>query len=146
MIASLDVIDSMHAGKIKQQDCDAVNSGAISEEVGRCSTNHLGQPRDDCDLLRVGDLIWSVPLSFPISDRLAHSMSWAVTRALSDGMFEAAKESGPNKAAFPVTQCTHTEDRSETDGHLAGFLCLLARCTAASASSQPHQPSLRARL
>ncbi|CAE7211876.1 GLR2.2 [Symbiodinium natans] len=116
MIASLDVIDSMHAGKIKQQDCDAVNSGAISEEVGRCSTNHLGQPRDDCDLLRVGDLIWSVPLSFPISDRLAHSMSWAVTRALSDGMFEAAKESGPNKAAFPVTQCTHTEDRSETDG------------------------------
>ena len=69
MIVSEDVINSMHAGNIHQQDCDAVNSGSITEELGRCMNNHRDEPRNDCELIRVGDLLWSVPLSFPISDR-----------------------------------------------------------------------------
>ncbi|CAE7313324.1 GLR3.4 [Symbiodinium sp. CCMP2592] len=118
MIVSEDIISSLHAGLIQQADCDDVNAGRVSEEVGRCTTTETnpGNARNDCELLRVGDLLWSVPLSFPISDRLAHGMSWAVTQAITAGLFERAKDSELNKEAFPLSQCTVVEDRSEEDG------------------------------
>ena len=120
MIVSEDIINSLHGGLIQQADCDDVNAGRVSEEVGRCTTTETnpGNARNDCELLRVGDLLWSVPLSFPISDRLAHGMSWAVTQALTAGLFERAKDSELNKEAFPLSQCTVVEDRSEEDGPL----------------------------
>ncbi|CAE7434546.1 unnamed protein product [Symbiodinium necroappetens] len=118
MIVSEDIITSLHAGLIQQADCDDVNAGRVSEEVGRCTTTETnsGNARNDCELLRVGDLLWSVPLSFPISERLAHGMSWAVTQAITAGLFERAKDSELNKEAFPLSQCAVVEDRSEEDG------------------------------
>ena len=68
MIVSEDIIGSMHAGTIQEGDCEDVRSGSITEEVGRCESTHRGVPRNDCDLIKVGDLLWSVPLSFPISE------------------------------------------------------------------------------
>ena len=120
MIVSEDIITSLHAGLIQQADCDDVNAGRVSEEVGRCTTTETnsGNARNDCELLRVGDLLWSVPLSFPISERLAHGMSWAVTQAITAGLFERAKDSELNKEAFPLSQCAVVEDRSEEDGPL----------------------------
>ena len=80
-------IDMMHADKIRQKDCHDVENG-VPEEVARCEADFRGNKRDDCNLLRVGGLLWSVPLSFPVSDKIAHSMGWAVTTTLSAGLME----------------------------------------------------------
>ena len=78
MVVSQEIINSMHAGNIREQDC---NSG-LSEDISRCNYDNFGNRRDDCNFIRAGDLLWSVPLSFPVGDRIAHSMSWAFTSGL----------------------------------------------------------------
>ena len=106
------------SGNVKEEDCADVASGSITEDVGRCQTDYTGRPRDDCEFMKVGDLIWSIPVSFPVSDRMLHTMSWAFTYALSNGVMEDMKRL--NSDLFPVSQCEAVEDRSEEDGlHLA---------------------------
>mmetsp|Transcript_54149 Transcript_54149/g.127272 ORF Transcript_54149/g.127272 Transcript_54149/m.127272 type:complete len:653 (-) Transcript_54149:170-2128(-) len=114
LIMSQISIDSMHAGKLREHDCNAVTSGSISEEEGRCERDFLGNPRNDCNLMRVGDLLWSVPISFPVSERIAHSMSWAVTYAMTNGLMEEMKKL--NTDFFPVSHCDVEEERTEEDG------------------------------
>ncbi|CAE7862614.1 GLR3.4 [Symbiodinium sp. KB8] len=114
LIMSQVSIDSMHAGLLREHDCNAVASGSISEEEGRCERDFLGNPRDDCNLMRVGDLLWSVPISFPVGERMAHSMSWAVTYAMTNGLMEEMKKL--NREVFPVSHCDVEDERTEEDG------------------------------
>jgi len=103
MILSQDVIDMLLGGKVREADCEQVAQGSITAEEGRCETDHLGVERNDCNFIRVGDLLWSVPLSFPISERLAHSVSFAVTRGLTQGMMKDAQVANSN--LFPKSIC-----------------------------------------
>eukprot|EP00439_Symbiodinium_sp_Y106_P060667 s4361_g9.t1 len=81
MVLSEDVINSLFAGKVRDADCQ------VPESEGFC-----GDPLRDCNFIRVGGLLWSVPLSFPINERMAHSLSWAFTAAITRGVFEDMKK------------------------------------------------------
>lgn len=106
-------IDSLHAGNIQKADCQAVADGTLTEEEASCSLGLASLPRNDCDLLRVGDILVSVPVAFPVSGRVAHSLSWALTRHASLGGFDEAIRL--NADTFPVTKC-EIEQSSEEDG------------------------------
>ncbi|CAE7036079.1 GLR3.2 [Symbiodinium natans] len=114
VIMSQVAIDTMHAGQLQERDCNAVASGSITEEVGRCERDSFGNPRNDCNLIRVGDVLWSVPISFPVSARMAHSMSWAFTYAMTNGLMEEMKKL--NADVFPVPHCSVEDERSDEDG------------------------------
>ncbi|CAJ1438282.1 unnamed protein product [Effrenium voratum] len=114
MILSQDVINLLQSGDIQRQDCAAVQSGEITEDEGRCQTDHLGNDRDDCTFLQVGNLLWSVPIALPLSERVAHSLSWALTFGLARGLWQEALMLNAN--AFPKSQCEEEVERSEMDG------------------------------
>lgn len=73
-----------------------------------------------CEHRQVGDMLWSIPVSFPISPRLLHTMSWAFMYALSAGAMEQSLR--VNADVFPVSLCKPVETRSVEswmfhDGH-----------------------------
>ncbi|CAE7031211.1 GLR3.4 [Symbiodinium natans] len=114
MVVSQDVIDSLHAGYIKEQDCNEVQvTQTVTEDEGRCETDYLGRTRDDCNFIRVGEMLWSVPLSFPVSEKLLHSLSWAFTTGLTDGLLEEVKGNKLNKDGFPVPNCAAEEGNDD---------------------------------
>ena len=63
-----------------------------------------------CEHRQVGDMLWSIPVSFPISPRLLHTMSWAFMYALSAGAMEQSLR--VNADVFPVSLCKPVETRS----------------------------------
>ena len=74
MVLSEDVINSLFGGKLREADCAAQQDGTLTAEQAQCKE----QDRD-CNFLRVGDLLWSVPLSFPINEKLGCSLNFRKT-------------------------------------------------------------------
>jgi len=120
MVVSNNVLDQLYAGRIQEDDCAAVASGSLTEEEGRCQTDFTGRPRNDCELMQVGDMLWSIPVAFPVSPRLIHTMSWAFMYALSAGAMEQSLR--VNADVFPVSLCKPVEARSVDDGLLLSDL------------------------
>jgi len=97
-------IDELHAGWIHGADCEKVERGELTEEEGRCETSVKGG-RDDCSMIKVGDVILSVPIAFPVhsTGKLVTPMSVAITKAQNAGEWEAAVKE--NDELFPKTMC-----------------------------------------
>eukprot|EP00435_Cladocopium_sp_Y103_P066527 s344_g28.t1 len=137
MVLSQDLIDQLYAGQIRDKDCAEVASGrtlaeiamgdlwvlvlprSITDEEGRCHTDHRGNPRVDCHLVKAGDLVWSIPLSFPIRNKIAHPVSWAFIKSQTGGAM--ARHIEANQHAFPTSKCV-AEDRTEEEGLNLGDL------------------------
>ncbi|CAE7502544.1 unnamed protein product [Symbiodinium sp. CCMP2592] len=108
MVLSQDVIDRVFAGKVREADCAAFHAGTMTQEEAQCWD---GDEQRDCSFLKVGDLLWSVPLSFPINDAMAHSLSWAFTYAITGGVMEDAKRS--NSELFAESICAAEADEQD---------------------------------
>ena len=125
MVLSQDVIDRVFAGKLREDDCAAFQAGTMTQEEAQCWD---GDEQRDCSFLKVGDLLWSVPLSFPINDAMAHSLSWAFTSALTGGVMEDAKRS--NSELFAESICAAEADEQDiamSFDDLSGVLGVLKR-------------------
>jgi hypothetical protein len=114
-------IDYMHAGNIQEDDCNAVNGGScyhcegsLSPEEAHCEQGFEGRKRQDCDFIRTGEIVFTVPVAFPISARLQQSVSWGITKKLMDGSWEDIKRK--NKPEFPVSKCESLMDDEEEEG------------------------------
>jgi hypothetical protein len=112
-IMTQDVIDSMLAGNLKEADCKAVADGDFTEAEGHCKEGFPGRPRNDCEFMRVGDILFSIPIGYPVSDRLIHSVSWAFTRQLLQGSME--EQIKLNEEFFPQSRCD-AKEQVEEDG------------------------------
>mmetsp|Transcript_114680 Transcript_114680/g.370567 ORF Transcript_114680/g.370567 Transcript_114680/m.370567 type:complete len:625 (-) Transcript_114680:272-2146(-) len=121
-VVSQDIINKVHAGMIKEADCKAVADGTMTADEAHCEKGFNGKARNDCDVMRVGDIILTIPVAFPISDRLAHSVSWAVMKQKALGVMEEVTKL--NEGAYPVSQCEvlEEEEESEEDGLEVGDL------------------------
>mmetsp|Transcript_57709 Transcript_57709/g.135211 ORF Transcript_57709/g.135211 Transcript_57709/m.135211 type:complete len:611 (+) Transcript_57709:37-1869(+) len=98
MVITEDAISSMFSGKFREDDCAAVEAGSLTAAEAQCR-----EPGRDCQLAQVGELLWSVPISFPVNPKMAHSFSWAFTSAITQGKFEDAKRS--HVQLFPTSAC-----------------------------------------
>lgn len=119
MVLSQDLIDQLYAGQIKDKDCAEVASGSITDAEGRCHSDHRGSTRVDCHLVKAGDLIWSIPLSFPVRTKIAHPVSWAFIKSQTSGAY--ARNIEANQHSFPSSKCV-AEDRTEEEGLNLGDL------------------------
>jgi len=86
----------MHSGKRMEEDCP--NGTSTVNKSKSCA-----QERNDCNLMRVGDVLYSLPVSLPVSDALARSLSWAVINAQVGGWWDYMKLM--NAETFPEPKC-----------------------------------------
>jgi hypothetical protein len=108
-------IDQMHAGLIQKADCEQVNDGRLSAEEGFCEKGFGDRKRQDCDFMKVGDIVFSIPTAYPISERLAESFSWAVTHEMWSGTWDRLLKL--NEQNMPKSQCdVAEEENAEEDG------------------------------
>ncbi|CAE7767105.1 GLR3.2 [Symbiodinium necroappetens] len=118
MILSQDLIDRLHAGLVQENDCADLAAGSITEEEAHCRTDSKGNPRNDCKFDRVGDILWAIPVAFPLSQRALRSLSYSLTTGLARGMLQDAIRA--NEFAFPAPNCDKALERSELGGLQAG--------------------------
>ncbi|CAE7730767.1 unnamed protein product [Symbiodinium necroappetens] len=109
MVLSQDLIQTLFAGKVREQDCADFRAGRITQQEAQCRE---GDMKRDCEFSRVGDLLWSVPLSFPVSEEMAHAFSWSFTAATTRGVMEDAKRM--NAQLFSQSICEDEESGSES--------------------------------
>lgn len=102
-VLSQGVLDSMHAGNIQKADCKAVADGVMAERDAHCQQGLRGLPRNDCDLMRVGEILLTVPVAYPVSAKMSHSFTWAFSKLLSAGSFEELTKK--HRDAFPQPKC-----------------------------------------
>ena len=118
MILSQTLIDMLHAGLFQERDCRDLAAGLITQEEAHCTTDSRGNPRNDCKLDRVGDILLAIPVAFPLSQRAFRSLSYALTAGLARGMLQDAIRA--NEFAFPAPNCEKILERSSLDGLQAG--------------------------
>jgi len=109
-VMSQSEIDKMQAGQSKDKDCADLASGLLSEEESACNIGFDGEPRDDCKLVRVGGIVQSVPIGFPISKLLADSMKWAVLTGVIESKMKDWMEVYAEDFPASDNQCTAIED------------------------------------
>eukprot|EP00961_Rhodomonas_salina_P103723 1395120-Rhodomonas_salina.1 len=99
-------IGDLHAGEIRDKDCADVRAGIATEREAHCETGRGGHGRNDCDLIRVGEMVMAIPVAFPIKSdwELVQSLSWAVTQARNSGQWEVAVKANEHLQTEP--QCS----------------------------------------
>jgi len=82
----------MFSGAFNKADCAKLDSGDLTEDEAMCQRDENGEPSltRDCIFLKVGDLLHSIPFSFPVSTRLSHSLGWGLVSAIDQGDMENA--------------------------------------------------------
>ena len=67
-----------YGGDANAYDCAAVDAGEVSEEDANCVRNGDGDPikTRDCNIVRVGGTVISIPLAVPIRKDLTQSFAW----------------------------------------------------------------------
>ena len=109
IVTSQEQLKMMHSGKIKEGECSETASKDLTAEQ---KDRFCGKLRDDCDLNRVGDILHTVPLSFPVSDRLMRSLSWGVIDGHDNGKY--AESLANNSDVLPMSQCGDMQQERET--------------------------------
>ena len=94
MIVSEEIITRMHARTILTTDC---------KENSTFCDDYTGKPRNDCDLIRVGYVLTSVPIAFPASQRLIQSFGWAFSTQHAKGAMQ--QELRAHSHQFPKSVC-----------------------------------------
>merc|ERR1712113_414529 len=90
-----------------------VSEGAWTEAEGHCQTGLDERARNDCDLMRVGDIVFTIPVGYPVSQRLQHSLAWGFTELMARGVWEEKVKL--NDFAFPKSEC-EVKQRTKEDG------------------------------
>ncbi|CAK8997640.1 unnamed protein product [Durusdinium trenchii] len=114
MVVTQDIFDQIQGGFLGETD----TANETGNEAG--SGNISGQETKGnayCDLFRVGDVLYTLPVSFPISQRFVYILSWAVTYAQEGGWFE--KEIAQHADIFPERLCDFQSTRKEGTGMVA---------------------------
>jgi len=105
IVTSYEQLKMMHSGKTKAADCkNATEEIMEREEI-------CGEARDDCDFNRVGDILHTVPLSLPVSDRLMQSLSWGVIHGHDNGLY--AQLIVNNSDNMPTSRCGDVQEERE---------------------------------
>lgn len=108
MVVTQDIFDQIQGGFLGETD----TANETGNEAG--SGNISGQETKGnayCDLFRVGDVLYTLPVSFPISQRFVYILSWAVTYAQEGGWFE--KEIAQHADIFPERLCDFQSTRKD---------------------------------
>eukprot|EP00929_Paragymnodinium_shiwhaense_P112075 TRINITY_DN80337_c0_g1_i1.p1 TRINITY_DN80337_c0_g1~~TRINITY_DN80337_c0_g1_i1.p1 ORF type:complete len:729 (+),score=77.72 TRINITY_DN80337_c0_g1_i1:65-2251(+) len=106
-------IERLYSGGYQDDDCKQVAEGTLAEEESHCTVGFARRPRNDCDFVRVGDIVSSIPVAFPVNGKFAHSLAWAFAQAKSEGAWEMSLV---KNAQYKLkSKCTE-EQRSEEDG------------------------------
>ncbi len=134
IVTSYEQLKMMHSGRIKEADC---GKNAPEQIEGIC-----GEARDDCDFNRVGDILHTVPISFPVSERLMRSLSWAVIHGHDKGLYAQFIEN--NSDVIPRSQCGDLQEERETRLTPLVFLYSLGfvRCKKTSCFFPPEAAGL----
>jgi len=73
----------------------------LTKEESFCSAENR-----DCNLRKVGGLLLSNPIAFPMSTRVHHSLSWGIAKAIETGTMDSLEER--YKADWPSNVCSAT--------------------------------------
>jgi len=77
-------IPEMLAGHLNQYDCAALDRGDLTADEAQCKRNGDGTPAldRDCGYRKVGDLIGTIPFSWPLNpnlpEKVQHALAWSV--------------------------------------------------------------------
>ncbi|CAE7394628.1 GLR2.2 [Symbiodinium natans] len=128
-------IDLLESGALHQSDCENVRSNGKPESEYRCETDSKGKARDDCNLLKVGEVLTSVGVGYPVNTKAAQSLSWAVTKATMAGKYSDAMRS--HQSMKPRSQCLAAAEISvEEDGlpveSMVGVIIISSMCLGVS--------------
>jgi len=80
----------------------------MTEAVGHCKEGFPGLRRNDCDFMRVGEIIFSIPVGYPVRETLAHSVSWVFVRQLLQGSMQ--ENIKLHEEFFPQPRCNVEEE------------------------------------
>ena len=114
------ILSELHAkdyadGVYHAADCAALDQGALSAEQAQCKRDSSGAPVGDrdCGFVKVGDLLFAQPTSYPVSRELPskvfHALAFMLYERRRDGAFQSSLQKF--EALDSQSQCTKTEDR-----------------------------------
>lgn len=159
MVMSLTILQQVHGGKVKERDCntnftnETMVIGFASSAVSGATENHCkfdieGNDRNDCELIRAGDILYTAPLSFPVQGRLLHSLSWGVAAETSKGSFQVAKRNNSvdYESCDGLTDSGEVKLREEgglTFEELSGTIVIAILIAAAGCAQKLYQELVR---
>jgi len=97
----------------QEKDCKKAESGDLTEAEAHCQKGFSGNARDDCQFIRMGDILLSQPVGFPVNPNIQQSMTWAFAQAQAEGVWEEKLKL--NADAFPQSKC-NAEEQDPEDG------------------------------
>lgn len=112
-VLHLNQIADMHAGGKARRDCKRLDTGKYSSDEAQCKKTKDGQVdlTRDCGLLKVGDVIMSMPVGWPVSPDIQRPLSVALVKELNSGLY--VKKQRAFEYLKPVSVC----QKKKIDAH-----------------------------
>ena len=112
-----EIVPDMLAGVISKSDCAKEESKELTPEEAQCKRNPDGTPKldRDCGFRRVGDLITTIPYSWPVNPNMPkdvkHALSWSIIDRLQQGVMKRRVQQ--SKAWWPNSpQCFEKSNKA----------------------------------